>query len=88
MTNNPTTFERLREIMDIFLVVDPARVTLNTTFWDELGLDEVDMEELRFESMSAFGVEIVDPELAECSTVSDLVRLIDSKLAKEEEGAF
>jgi len=87
---NPTTFERLREIMETFLNVNPERVRFHTAFWDDLGFDEVDMEELRFESMSAFGLEIADAELSNCSTVGDLVRLIDSKLseAKEEEGAI
>jgi len=90
MTSNPTTFERLREIMDTFLDLDPEHVRFYAAFRDDLGLDEVDMEELRFESMSAFGVEIKDAEMTNCSKVSDLVRLIDSKLseAKEEEGAI
>ena len=87
---NPTTFERLKEIMETFLDIDPEHVRFCAAFRDDLGLDEVDMAELRFESMSAFGLEIADAELSNCSTVGDLVRLIDSKLseAKEEEGAI
>lgn len=89
MTGNPTTFERLREIIAYYSDARPSEI-LETdkikTRFDDLW----DFIEATLTAEEVFGVFMASDELVECETVSDLVRLIDSKLseAKEEEGAI
>lgn len=89
MTNEPTTFERLREIIAHYSDARPSEILetdkIKTRFYDFC-----DFIEATLTAEEVFGVFMWSDELEECETVSDLVRLIDSKLseAKEEEGAI
>ena len=71
----------LRTMIAEQFAVDPAGVTMETSFEDDLGADSVDLVELMMAMEEAFEVEeIPEEELADMKTVGDAVRYINSKM--------
>lgn len=71
----------LRTMIAEQFAVDPAGVTMETSFEDDLGADSVDLVELMMAMEEAFEVEeIPEEELAEMKTVGDAVRYLNSKM--------
>ena len=71
----------LREMIAEQFAIDPASVTMETRYEDDLSADSVDLVELMMALEEAFEVEeIPEEELAGMKTVGDTVRYINSKM--------
>ena len=58
------------------LAVDPAQVTLEASFGDDLGADSLDLVALE----ETFDIEVAEDELKEIKTVGEAFELIYAKL--------
>ena len=71
----------LRDMIAEQFAIDPAGITMETSFEDDLGADSVDLVELMMAMEEAFEVEeIPEEELAGMKTVGDAVRYVNSKM--------
>ena len=71
----------LRDMIAEQFAIDPASVTMDTSYEDDLSADSVDLVELMMALEEAFEVEeIPEEELADMKTVGDTVRYINSKM--------
>lgn len=73
--------DRVKKIVIEHLDVDPAKVTDNASFIDDLGADSLDTVELVMAFEEAFGVEIPDDAAETILTVGDAVKFLQSKVA-------
>lgn len=72
------TFERVRNIIVDQLSVEPADVTMDANFRDDLEADSLDLVELIMAFEEEFGGEISDEEAQKIVTVGDAVRFLDA----------
>jgi acyl carrier protein len=72
-----STFERVRAIIVDQLGVDPAEVTMEANFRDDLEADSLDLVELIMAFEEEFGGEINDDDAQKITTVGDAVRFLD-----------
>ncbi len=72
------SLEKIRKILKEKLDTDPKDV-LPQKALTELGLDSLDMYEMIYEIETEFGVKIPDSEIANLTTVGDLINFIESK---------
>jgi acyl carrier protein len=72
-----STFERVRAIIVDQLGVDPAEVTMEANFRDDLEADSLDLVELIMAFEEEFGGEINDDDAQKIATVGDAVRFLD-----------
>ena len=88
MTCYPGLYNKMEEILKTLrdmiaeqFAIDPASVTMDTSYEDDLSADSVDLVELMMALEEAFEVdEIPEEELAGMKTVGDTVRYINSKM--------
>jgi acyl carrier protein len=66
----------LAEILNEVADVDPAQVTDDKTFVDDLDVDSLSMVEVAMAAEEKFGVTIPDDELPKLKTVGDAVNYI------------
>lgn len=72
--------EILNEIVPIIaekLGVDPAEVTMEASFTNDLGADSLDTVELMMEFEKRFNLSIPDDQQENITTVGDVVKLIE-----------
>ena len=62
------------------LAADPAQVTLEASFGDDLGADSLDLVELVMALEETFDIEVAEDELKEIKTVGEAFELIYAKL--------
>ncbi len=62
------------------LAVDPAKVTLDASFADDLGADSLDLVELVMALEETFDIEVGEDELKDIRTVGEAFELIYAKL--------
>lgn len=74
------TFERVKGIVVDLLAIDPARVTQDARFREDLEADSLDLVELIMEFEDEFGGEISDEDAQKITTVGDAVAFIDDKM--------
>jgi acyl carrier protein len=72
------TFERVRNIIVEQLSVEPADVTMDANFRDDLEADSLDLVELIMAFEEEFGGEISDEEAQKIVSVGDAVRFLDA----------
>jgi acyl carrier protein len=75
-----TTEERVREIIVQLLSVDPAKVTREARFREDLEADSLDLVELIMEFEQQFGGEISDEEAQSITTVGQAVDYIETRM--------
>lgn len=72
-------FDKIKDIIvDQLGIEDPEKVTLDTTFIDDLGADSLDVVELIIALEEEFGIEIPETEAEKIVTVGDVVKYIES----------
>jgi acyl carrier protein len=71
--------EKLREIIHYKLGVDVEKLHENTHFQDDLGIDSLDLIELRMEIEKVFGITITDEETEKLTTVGSFIECVSSK---------
>ena len=81
----PSTFERLREILERDYKVDPATVTIGSSL-ESLDIDSLGATELLFTVEDEFAVR-VSKEPVDLTTVGDVVAFIDGLVANRPEVA-
>ncbi|MFB0515508.1 MAG: acyl carrier protein [Candidatus Neomarinimicrobiota bacterium] len=72
------TLEKISEVIADKLGVEPAKITPNAKFIDDLGADSLDTVELIMQLEDEFNLEIPDEEAEKLTTVGAVVEYIDS----------
>jgi acyl carrier protein len=75
--------EKIKEIIVEQLGVDPAQVTPEASFINDLGADSLDTVELVMALEEEFNLEIPDEEAEKISTVGQAIEYIRANSAKE-----
>ena len=74
-------FQTMRELVAEQFAMEPAEVSMETAFEEDLGADSVDLVELVMSMEEAFDIgEVQEDELSGLSTVGDCVNFLTSKL--------
>jgi acyl carrier protein len=73
-------FEKFSQDAVEVLAVDPAKVTMEASFADDLGADSLDLVELVMALEETFSIEVGEDELKNISTVGEAFELIYAKL--------
>lgn len=71
-------FEKLQKIIAEVLNIDADKVTLDSTFVDDLGADSLDVFQIIMGIEDEFGIQIPDDAAESIVTVSDAVEQIKS----------
>jgi acyl carrier protein len=77
-----TTFERIKAIIVELLGVDPAKITLEARFREDLEADSLDLVELIMEFEDKFGSEISDEDAQKITTVGQAVEYVETRMTK------
>lgn len=81
--SNEEILKTMQELVSEQFAMEPAEVTMETSFEEDLGADSVDLVELVMAMEEEFEVgEIQEEELAMLKTVGDAVNYITGKLNK------
>jgi acyl carrier protein len=72
--------DALRDVLVDKLRVDGAKVQMQASLYDELGLDSIDLMTAVMAMEERFGIEISDNELEQVTTVGDAVALLNQKV--------
>lgn len=74
------TFEQVKSIIVDLLAVDPAKVTMDARFREDLEADSLDLVEMIMEFEDEFGGEISDEAAQKITTVGEAVQFIEEKM--------
>ncbi len=74
--------EKVVSIIVEKLGIDPAEVTEEKSFTNDLGADSLDTVDLIMEFEKNFGVKIPDDAAEKIATVGDAIKFIEENLAK------
>ncbi len=72
------SFEKISEVIADKLGVEPAKITLEAKFVEDLGADSLDTVELVMQLEDEFNLEIPDEEAEKLTTVGSVVEYINS----------
>ncbi len=75
------TFQQVKDIIVEKLNVDPAKITPQARFREDLDLDSLDLVELIMEFEERFGGEISDKDAENIKTVGEAVTYLDRQKA-------
>ena len=76
----------LAEIIEEVTGIEPAEVTIEKSFVDDLDIDSLSMVEIAVQTEDKYGIKIPDEELASLRTVGDAVAYIQKLEAEGVEG--
>jgi acyl carrier protein len=76
------TYEQIKGIIVELLGVDPAKVTPEARFREELEADSLDLVELIMAFEEKFGSEISDEDAQKITTVGGAVEYIEARMKK------
>lgn len=71
-------FDKVKEILVDQLDLDPAQVTMESSFTEDLGADSLDLVDLVMSLEDEFGVEVPDDAIETMKTVGDAVKYIEA----------
>ena len=69
--------EKIREILEEELNIDPEDVTEDSDFRDDLGIDSLDLFELVMNLENEYGIEFPAEELENLRTVGDVIDFLE-----------
>ncbi len=69
--------DRIKKILVDRLGVDESKITENSSFVDDLGLDSLDIVELIMVFEEEFNLEIPDKDAEKMKTVGDVIKYLD-----------
>ncbi len=69
--------DRIKKILVDRLGVNESKITENSSFLDDLGLDSLDIIELIMAFEEEFNLEIPDKDAEKIKTVGDAIRYLD-----------
>lgn len=72
-------FERMRSVISKQLEIDESKITLESSFRQDLDADSLDTYELVNEFETTFGVSFPEDKAAEFETVKDVVDYVQSQ---------
>ena len=72
-------FEKKKEIIASELGVEEDKITLESTFKDDLGADSLDLFQMVMSIEDEYGIEIPTEDLEKMSTVGDIVKYLEDK---------
>jgi acyl carrier protein len=75
------TFEQVKKIIEELLRVDPAKITREARFREDLGADSLDLVELIMEFEERFGGTIPDEDAQQIKTVGQAVDYVEGRMA-------
>lgn len=75
-------FEKLKALIADRLEIEPAKVTLDSSFRQDLGADSLDTYELVYAIEEELGITIPDEKANEFETVKDALTFIESQITK------
>jgi len=78
------TFDRIKKIIVEHSEIEDNKITLQSSFSDDLGADSLDIVEIIMALEEQFEIEITDEEANSLLTVKDAVDFINNKLSKKE----
>ncbi|HIH2762991.1 MAG TPA: acyl carrier protein [Candidatus Azoamicus sp.] len=78
------TFERIKKLIVEHTEIDENKITLQSSFSDDLGADSLDIVEIIMALEEQFEIEITDEEANNLITIKDAVDFVNNKLSKKE----
>ena len=72
---------KVKKIVASHLGGEEGKITLESSFVDDLGADSLDLVELMMEIEAAFGCDIPDEEAGKILTVSDAVQYVQKHIS-------
>lgn len=78
------TFERIKKLIVEHTEIDENKITLQSSFSDDLGADSLDIVEIIMALEEQFEIEITDEEANSLITIKDAVDFVNNKLSKKE----
>lgn len=79
------TFDRIKKIIIDHTDIEENKITLDSSFSDDLGADSLDVVEIVMALEEQFEIEITDEEAQNLNTLKDTVDLVNNKLSKKED---
>jgi acyl carrier protein len=77
------TFEELREMISEKLGIEKDQITETSSFVNDLGVDSLEQVEVIMELEKKFDITIPDEDQDKLSTVGDLLKYLNEKLANK-----
>lgn len=79
------TFDRIKKIITDHTDIEESKITLDSSFSDDLGADSLDIVEIIMALEEQFEIEITDEEANNLLSVKDAVDFVNNKLSKKED---
>lgn len=76
-------FEKMKKLIADRLEIDESKITLDSSFRQDLGADSLDTYELVYAIEEELGITIPDEKANEFNTVRDALEFIKTELAKK-----
>ena len=73
--------ERIKKVITNHVGIDEATITLDTSFYDDLNADSLDIIELTLRFEEAFKIDMADEASLELKTVRDMFNYVKDKLS-------
>jgi len=71
--------EKVIKLISDATKIDPSKITMETSFVDDLNLDSLDIVELMMKMEDDFGIEIPEEDAEGLKTVKDVVSYLEKK---------
>ena len=76
-------FEKMKKLISDRLEIEESKITLDSSFRQDLGADSLDTYELVYAIEEEMGITIPDEKANEFNTVRDALNFITTELAKK-----
>lgn len=73
-------FEKVRSIIASQMNIAQSKITLNSSFADDLGADSLDIFQIVTELEETFGIEFSNEDAEKIKTVGDIVNYIKERI--------